>query len=401
MALTIPNTFVNGTPAIATEVNANFTAVKTEVDLKIDSTIVDAKGDLIVATAADTVVRQAVGANGSVLIADSAQTNGIAWSTAQTSNRNVVINGAMAVWQRGTTAAGTTASYSPADRWLGFRSANAAGSTFSQSAVTAGTAPFNYALKVQRDSGNTGTGNIVASTSFETVNVVPLRGQILTLSFYARCGANYSPTSSLLTGAVIQGTGTDSNGASGFTSQSNYISGSATLTTSFQRFTFTGSAALATNIGQLGVSIVAAPTGTAGANDWFEVTGVQLEVGSVATPFEVEDYGTTLRKCQRYFYIFRSGTAGVSGFVDTTSKALFYLYYPTMRAIATGTMTATDFEVRRGGTAATAGSSVSLNSGETCSRIDLTVGTANLTVGQGVGLAAASGEKNITFSAEL
>ena len=80
MALTIPNTFVNGTPAIATEVNANFTAVKTEVDLKIDSTIVDAKGDLIVATAADTVARQAVGSNGQVLTADSAATNGVKWA---------------------------------------------------------------------------------------------------------------------------------------------------------------------------------------------------------------------------------------------------------------------------------------------------------------------------------
>jgi hypothetical protein len=98
MALTIPNTFVNGTPAIATEVNSNFTAVKTEVDLKIDSTIVDAKGDLIVATAADTVARQAVGSNGQVLIADSGVANGVAWVDPQT-NRNVIINGAMQVAQ--------------------------------------------------------------------------------------------------------------------------------------------------------------------------------------------------------------------------------------------------------------------------------------------------------------
>ncbi len=36
------------------------------------------------------------------------------------------------------------------------------------------------------------------------------------------------------------------------------------------------------------------------ANDW-AVTGVQLEIGDVATPFEHEDIGTTLAKCQRYF----------------------------------------------------------------------------------------------------
>ena len=37
------------------------------------------------------------------------------------------------------------------------------------------------------------------------------------------------------------------------------------------------------------------------ANATWEITGVQLEVGETATPFEHEDYGTTLRKCQRYF----------------------------------------------------------------------------------------------------
>ena len=34
----------------------------------------------------------------------------------------------------------------------------------------------------------------------------------------------------------------------------------------------------------------------------YEVTGIQLEVGSVATEFEQENYGTTLAKCQRYYY---------------------------------------------------------------------------------------------------
>ena len=47
----------------------------------------------------------------------------------------------------------------------------------------------------------------------------------------------------------------------------------------------------------------------------FMLTGVQLEVGSKATPFEHENYGQTLSKCQRYYY--RSdlnATSGVYGF---------------------------------------------------------------------------------------
>ena len=39
----------------------------------------------------------------------------------------------------------------------------------------------------------------------------------------------------------------------------------------------------------------------AGQTGNFYLTGVQLEVGQAATPFEHEDYGTTLAKCQRYF----------------------------------------------------------------------------------------------------
>jgi hypothetical protein len=48
----------------------------------IQASIVDAKGDLIVATGADTVVRRAVGTNNQVLTADSAETTGVKWAVA-------------------------------------------------------------------------------------------------------------------------------------------------------------------------------------------------------------------------------------------------------------------------------------------------------------------------------
>jgi hypothetical protein len=58
------------------------------------------------------------------------------------------------------------------------------------------------------------------------------------------------------------------------------------------------------------------------AGNYIAFTGIQWEVGPVATPFEFEDIGTTLRKCQRYYKrITRansngSGDAGVLNFCD-------------------------------------------------------------------------------------
>lgn len=57
-------------------------AVQTQINGRINSTIVDAKGDIIAATAADTVARLAVGANNTVLTADSAEATGLKWAAA-------------------------------------------------------------------------------------------------------------------------------------------------------------------------------------------------------------------------------------------------------------------------------------------------------------------------------
>ena len=42
----------------------------------------------------------------------------------------------------------------------------------------------------------------------------------------------------------------------------------------------------------------------------FDITGVQLEIGSVATPFEHRSYGEELARCQRYFQLMPSGSLG-------------------------------------------------------------------------------------------
>lgn len=56
--------------------------VKAVADLLVPKSLVDAKGDLLVATAADTVARLAVGTNDYVLTADSAEATGVKWAAA-------------------------------------------------------------------------------------------------------------------------------------------------------------------------------------------------------------------------------------------------------------------------------------------------------------------------------
>lgn len=71
-----------------------FTTGVATANAAVPATLVDAKGDLIVATAADTVARQAVGTNGQVLTADSTLTNGVKWATPSTGTPvNTVVAG--------------------------------------------------------------------------------------------------------------------------------------------------------------------------------------------------------------------------------------------------------------------------------------------------------------------
>ena len=279
----------------------DFTWVTSDDANAIQNTIVDAKGDLIAASAADTPARLAVGSNGETIVADSSTSTGLRW-TGTPSASNPVINSAMQVWQRGTSMAGSTTAFC-ADRWNAWRAAG--GSTFSRQATGDTTnLPFiQYCTRVQRDSGTTGTGVIIINQNFETVNSIPFAGKTVTMSFYARAGANYSMASSNILSQLSTGTGTDQTYVTGgYTGEVTLISQNSTLTTTWQRFTYT--ATVASNVTEMSMQWRFTPVGTAGAADYFEITGVQLDIGSVALPFRT--YAATIQgelaACQRYYY---------------------------------------------------------------------------------------------------
>jgi hypothetical protein len=77
----------------------------------VENTLIDAKGDLFVGTAPDTVGRQAVGTNGQVLTVDSSTSTGVAWTTlsllpSQTGNAGefLITDGTNASWSNTITA---------------------------------------------------------------------------------------------------------------------------------------------------------------------------------------------------------------------------------------------------------------------------------------------------------
>ena len=245
--------------------------------------------------------------------------------------QNYIINGAFDIWQRGTgllTATGTTNGF-VSDRWQMFRAGFASGASCYKPSGPLG---FQSAARVQRDASNTSTAVLFLAQTLESINSIPLAGKTVTLSFYAKAGANYSSASSALTANIAQGTGTDQNVASGFSgSLGAAASSTVTLTTSWQRFSVTGTVNVAST--QLGVYFSYTPVGTAGASDYYEITGVQLEAGPIATAFRrnAPSIEAELAACRRYYYrITAESTFGIltSGAASGPSGGYFIVKYP-------------------------------------------------------------------------
>jgi len=245
--------------------------------------------------------------------------------------KNFVINGGMDIWQRGTSFALTGYNVYTADRWS---CGNGSGITISQ--VSSGLTGFQYAMRAQRNSGVGAVTSINLFNMFETKNSIPLAGQTISLSFWARAGANFSGTGYNINPQVQTGTGTDQNAWFGLWTGSAFpINSSTSLTTSWQKFTYTG--VCASNITQAGIFFYYTPTGTAGANDYFDITGVQLEIAPQATPFSRAggSIGGELALCQRYYY--QQGlqsydiTLGVGSIMSSTSAAFLWNFPVIMR----------------------------------------------------------------------
>jgi len=272
--------------------------------------------------------------------------------------RNLIINGDMRIAQRGTSATGkTTSGYYTCDRWNHVFS-TAGTWTFTQDTDVPSGQGFTNSLKMACTTAN---ASLSASSSFqlhhrfEGQNLQHLKkgtanAESVTLSFWIKSNktgtyqvniqdrdntrmisSTYTIDSAdtwekkILTFAgdttgAFDNDNNDSIRMAWFlASGSNYNTGS--VPTSWEATDTTDIAA--------GLTVNLADS----TSNYLNITGVQLEVGTEATPFEHRPYDMELQRCQRYYH------QGMYAFMSSSATTLIYnLQFPvTMRTTPTET----------------------------------------------------------------
>ena len=200
--------------------------------------------------------------------------------------KNFLINGAMDFWQRSTSSA--SLGYVTADRWY---INNASGTTTSsQETSIVPTGVARYALKLTQ---SVASAQVVAQQPLESQLAIPLAGQTIIVSAYVAASASTNFTIDL-----GQSTSTDVAAAGSWT----FTSGSSqnVATTAYVRVsqTFTVSGTSKSLMPRISMTSL-------GSGNSFYVSGLQMEIGSQATPF-TRAGGTIqgeLAACERYFQI--------------------------------------------------------------------------------------------------
>ena len=228
--------------------------------------------------------------------------------------RNRIINGDMRVAQRGTSfSTPANVSYT-LDRWI-VTWVGAAPATVAQ--VT-GPTGYQNALQITGAAGNT---QAYISQRIESFNIADLAGTTVTLS----STISVSSAQTILWAAYYP-TAVDN-----YTTFTNIATGTWSATTSATRFT----AQISLPSGAAnGLWILFYPQNTgAFTSGTMTLTGVQVEPGSVATPYEMQIYSDQLAQCQRYYKKYTSEPIGWARDGYTTPYGVSFKV--TMRATPT------------------------------------------------------------------
>jgi hypothetical protein len=254
----------------------------------------------------------------------------VAEPTGVVAGKNAVINGGMDIWQRGTSF--TNGGQYTADRWYFDISASTVTSTRESTIVPAG---FQYSWKVSKSAGSS-TATLMGQT-IETANAIQFAGKTVTVSFYAA-----ADTATTFTPVLTYSTSVDNPRSGSWTNITPTVNGSTSVsTTTFVRIVSTF--AVPSTVKSLFMYIE--PTVASGANIY--VTGFQLEVGNVATPFSRAG-GTIqgeLAACRRYLPAYINNASAqantVVGYAYATNGGLWSIPFDVPARVQPTGMTVT------------------------------------------------------------
>jgi hypothetical protein len=167
--------------------------------------------------------------------------------------------------------------------------------------------------------------NTPINQNFESINSIPFAGKTVTMSYYARAGANFSSSSNILGTQLVSGTGTDQTLFTNYTGAANVISQNATLTTTWQRFSYTFSMPSLTGKTIGAGSFVDIGIGMPASAFTIDFWGLQVEASNTATAFQTAT-GTLqgeLAACMRYYE--KTYIQGVAP-ATNTSEGLYINY---------------------------------------------------------------------------
>jgi hypothetical protein len=214
--------------------------------------------------------------------------------------RNRIINGNFDVWQRGTSFSSPATAAYMADRWKIEFDGTAATRTISRQTFATGqtSVPGNPKYFLQMAQTVAGSGGTYFNPIVQAIeSVLTFAGQVVTVSFWAQATVG-TPTITVVVGQIFGTVGSPSSTV--YTNTPTY-----TLSANWQQYTWTvavpsiSGKTLGTNGDDyLGIFIRTQPNLVHTVN----FASVQVEKGSVATPFEVRPFATELALCQRYYY---------------------------------------------------------------------------------------------------
>ena len=267
---------------------------------------------------ADAVAVPAGGAAGQSLVKIDGTDYNTAWTTL---SPNYIINGAFDVWQRGTSFAGLTQDVYLADRWFSRHGTAPTSRTVSQEAFTPAdieATGFGEASFYQRIAVTGTTSYLRMNQRIEDART--LAGQQVTVSLWAR-----SSSATTVEAIFVQ----DLNGSTDTVTYGT----PKPISSSWSRvsFTVTLPSLSGKTLGAENNILLILQSGaiTDGTVDYW---GVQLEAGSVATPFKrhAPDVGLEKLACQRYYWRFADdNNQGPAGFGYVRSSTTIRILIPT------------------------------------------------------------------------